>query len=80
MADYTTTELAALEINLMNISHVKPLQIAFIIGFQYLFNSESLSDLISTCLYRKSEENKLNFQSEKMMSLTKPSKHWGGSL
>ena len=36
--------------------------------FLYLFNSETLSDNIKTCLCGNSKENKLNFWSEKMVS------------
>ena len=49
---------------LSNIGCVKPLQIAVIVGILYLFNSESLFDIIRICFYGNTKENLLNVKSE----------------
>ena len=47
------------------------LKFTVIIGMQYLYNSQTLSDIISMCLYRNAKENELYLWSKKMVSIDK---------
>ena len=57
--------------SLLNFNWVKHLKVIVIIWLMYLYNCESLSDIIRMCIYGNSKENKLLLQSKIMASVDK---------